>query len=246
MVTLLNPFRKNLPPKSRNYLGWTIFAFSGAVISIFICVGLITFVKNSVDGRDRAELLSLVQTIALLVNGEDISNLKGDESDIGSPVYIRVKNSLYNLHNVNSGSRFVYFMRSNSSKSKLIFLADSESPESEDYSPPGQVYEDTSDIQMTNYINAVPFVEGPYRDKWGEWISAYSPVWYQGNQVAIVGMDVDSSKWSKNIKSIQNVIISATFLAISWFILLGLYIQKVLRCVEMPEISDAKVKIHDK
>lgn len=229
---LLNPFRKEIPLKTRNYFGWTVFAFSGALISLSIGLGVLSYIKDSIDERSRSELLSKVQTIALLVDSEDISKLKGNESDLDTSEYKRVKNTLYNLHNTNSGARFVYYMRGNSTNTKLIFLADSESPDSVDYSPPGQVYEDTSELEMINYINGVPFVEGPYFDEWGEWVSAYSPIWHEGKEVAIIGMDVDASKWSRDMRTIQSIILSAMLIVILWFILLGLYINKTLRCME--------------
>ena len=210
----------------RRAVRWAIFAFIGAVVAVFIGYGYSLQVSKKIDEQDRSDLLTRVQTIALLTNAHDIESLTGSGKDIGTPVYERVKSTLYNIHDINSGARFTYYMRKDASGKKLMFLADSEGPDSKDYSPPGQVYEDTSPREMENYINAVPFVEGPYTDQWGTWVSAYAPVWSGGKLVGIFGMDVSAEKWEAANHKFQRGIFCIAILAVLWYILLGMYLRR--------------------
>ncbi len=210
----------------RRKANWVaFFAFSGALAVVVIGYFYSIHTSNLIDQNDRADLLTKVQTIAHLTNAADLAALTGTDADLSSPAYDRIKNMLYDVHNTNGGAKFVYFMRdSGKNDNKLIFLADSEDPESKDYSPPGQVYEDTSPLEMKNYIDANAFVEGPYTDQWGMWVSGYAPVWYQGNLVGIFGMDIDASKWESQNHIFQKSIFGISIFVMSWFVLLGLYI----------------------
>ena len=219
-------------------LGWTIFAFAGALAALVIGYVYSVHIANKIDQQDRSEFLTHVQTIALLTNASDVASLAGNESDLTSPAYQRIKSMLYNLHNINSGARFVYYMRGDSDNRKLIFLADSESPGSKDYSPPGGVYNDTSPLEMKNYINATPFVEGPYTDEWGTWVSAYAPVWWQGRLVGIFGMDVTANKWEASDHRFKYGIFAISCLAVLWYVLLGAYIRRTILCTQ--QIRDAE------
>ena len=189
------------------------------------------YIAKQIDLSDRQELLTRVETIAHIINTDDIAALTGTSGDINSPVYQRVKKMLYDIHDINSNTRFIYFMRSNSTNDKLIFLVDSENPDSKDYSPPGQVYEDTSNLEMENYKNAVSFTEGPYSDVWGTWISGYAPIWSHGNLVGIIGMDISASKWQTRDKSFQNGLLFITLFGSFTFVFIGFYIRHKARCV---------------
>jgi hypothetical protein len=205
---------------------WGVFSIVGAIAALLAGYFFSLAVSRGIDNQERSDLLTRVETVALLTNAEDVASLSGSESDLTSPAYVRIKNVLYNLHDVNNGSRFVYYMRSGTQTKKLIFLADSESPQSKEYSPPGQVYEDTSPLEMENYLNATPFVEGPYEDQWGSWVSAYAPVWWQGKLVGIFGMDVSADKWEAHDQKFQKGIFSISILAAAWFVLLAVYIRR--------------------
>ena len=45
------------------------------------------------------------------------------------------------------------------------FLADSEPPGSADESPPGQVFEEASDVLLGVFLSGQPAVEGPVSDR---------------------------------------------------------------------------------
>lgn len=210
---------------------WSLVSFIAALMVLVVGYFFSVNAAKKLDDANREDLLTRVQTAAFLTKAEDVATLTGTEADFTSPAYARIKTMLYGLHDINNGVRFIYFMRPNADQTKLIFLADSESPESKDYSPPGEVYEQTTDLELNNYENAVAFVEGPYTDPWGSWVSAYAPVWYQGKLVGQIGMDVSAAKWEAKDHSFQLGIIIRSVLVAIGFILIGMYIRRSLMCL---------------
>ncbi len=213
----------------RNSIRWSRIAF---IFSVIVLLGGFLFLEHiayKVDRADFNELGTKVQTIAHLTNAEDVANLTGTQNDLSSDSYTRIKKFLYDMHDINSNTRFVYLMRINNTKDKLVFLADSENPQSPDYSPPGQVYQDTSELELTNYINAIAFTEGPYTDSWGDWVSGYAPIWYQGKLVGVLGMDITASKGQEQDNTFQISIALMSVFSSLCFVFIGLYIQRTAK-----------------
>jgi PAS domain-containing protein len=199
---------------------------------IILCLGIFFSIRLTLrtDDHNRTALLSLVRTAAYLSPSADIANLLGSESDLGTPAYQSVKNRLMDLRQLNPDARFIYYMRDAGHDNKLLFLADSEDPSSADYSPPGQVYQDTSSLEYQNYIHEVAFTEGPYTDRWGLWVSAYAPVRdAQGMQVGIIGMDVNGKLWTTQLVTVFVSVLLVSALAAGLLVMLGLYLSRSLR-----------------
>ena len=74
---------------------------------------------------------------------------------------------------------------------------DSEPPESKDYSPPGQVYEEAPAGDRRVFDTRVQEAEGPVTDRWGTWISALVPLIdpATGEVIAVLGMDSAARSW---------------------------------------------------
>ena len=210
---------------------WTYIPFVFALLFFVVGLLLSSYVAGNIDAANRVDLMTRVQTIAMLTNRSDVAELSGTDQDLVLPAYDRLKKTLYDLHSVNGGARFLYFQRSNATNDKLIFLVDSEDPASKDYSPPGQVYEETSPLEMKNYLDAVSFTEGPYEDSWGSWVSGYAPVWWQGKVVGIFGMDISALSWRAQIFSYRFILIAISLLVGAAFVILGLYIRNSISCI---------------
>jgi hypothetical protein len=78
----------------------------------------------------------------------------------------------------------------------VVFLLDSTDPSSSDYSPPGEVYEEATPELVRSFTTGEPFVEGPVTDRWGTWVSGLAPIKSGGRVVAVMGMDVDATRWN--------------------------------------------------
>lgn len=126
---------------------------------------------------------------------EHIEEMSGSEADIELPEYSMIKISLMRLVDTKNPIRFAYLMAERNGN--LVFLMDSESPESPDYSPPGQVYTEAKDIDREPFRTGEPVLKKPTNDRWGTWVSALVPVKNpeSGETIAVFGIDYSASEW---------------------------------------------------
>jgi|GEM_PF-579949 two-component system cell cycle sensor histidine kinase/response regulator CckA len=150
------------------------------------------------DRHMRATLLNQTALISWSLQADAISELSGTEADTNDFRYLRIQSQLRRTRALYPGCRFLYLMRQQAN-GDIIMLADSESPGSEGYSPPGQLYHESSPELKAVFTNAAAFTEGPVHDRWGSWISAVCPLYHPRTEqlVAVLGMDVDVSLWRR-------------------------------------------------
>ena len=102
------------------------------------------------------------------------------------------------MRSVNPDARFLYLIGKNPA-GELFFYADSESAESPDYSPPGQVYYEATPGMRSVFDDSVRRTEGPDQDRWGIWISGYAPVLDEaGGVIALLGMDLPAQSYIRD------------------------------------------------
>ena len=80
---------------------------------------------------------------------------------------------------------------------RIVFLADSESVDSEDYSYPGQIFYEASPIDYEPYINKQTVVTPETQDRWGLWISVLVPIIDDNEVIAVLGLDFDANHFKK-------------------------------------------------
>ena len=127
------------------------------------------------DCEKRADLLQQTRLVAQAVNIESIQSLSGTPADLDSPQYQLLKEQLSAVRSANPQCRFVYLL-GRKADGTLFFFVDSEKAESKDYSPPGQVYSEAPEGCYRVFAGRTEFVEGPYTDRWGKWVSALIPI----------------------------------------------------------------------
>jgi hypothetical protein len=113
------------------------------VLIIGTVASFLTYKKVSTNTQE--ELLRKVSIIANSLNIQEVQSLKGIASDISNPSYISVKNKLQKIKSLDNKNSFIYlwtYLEGN----KVVFLADSEPAISTDYSPPGQIYEEATEL----------------------------------------------------------------------------------------------------
>lgn len=152
------------------------------------------------DSRLRDDLLSKCRLVREGFSAGEIQGLTGTEADLSSPRYLAVKEDLMRIRFADPPIRFLYFMGQRPDGT-VVFLVDSELPESEDYSPPGQEYPEASDALLNVFVTKTGITEGPVPDRWGTWISGIAPVTDPGtgDVIAVLGMDVDARDWDIRI-----------------------------------------------
>ncbi len=198
---------------------------SGVLLTIVLFLGVWStwYLGNKVEIDERNSLLLRTQTIAAMIEQSDLKELRGDESDLTHPPYLKIKEIMERVHSINKDARFVYIMgiRDN----QQFFYVDSENPSSPDYSHPGQIYADASAQDIENHLNGVTYTKGPYTDAWGRWFTAYAPVLDENNTVlGLVGMDTEAEHLLLRISIVRKataIISGLVFLCAFTLILLG-------------------------
>ena len=155
---------------------------------------------RSQDARMRSELLVQGRLVADILNPWMVVNLAGMPADRDSPDYQQIKSQLQLMRSANGKFRFLYLTKQ-LPDGRVIFLADSEPGDSPDHSPPGQVYEEATDTFREVFAAGREAVEGPARDRWGNWISALIPIKPAEGAMtmAVLGIDVDANNWGWDI-----------------------------------------------
>ena len=207
----------------------------GFVLAIVILiVGTICTITigNNVDERLRNDILIRAQNAALLLEPEEIIKLHADDRDLGNPAYIDLKDKMSDLIAVNPDARFFYLMGYDGVN--MFFYVDSEDSLSEDYSPPGQKYLDAEPDEISHFINGIDYVEGPYTDSWGRWISSSAHIKdAKGEVIAKLGIDVDADRFQSELMFVRITILAITILLALLFGLFSLYARRSSRLIDV-------------
>lgn len=146
------------------------------------------------------DLLTQTKMVAKVINIERVLTLSGTLADLNNPDYIRLKAQMAAIKEASDKGRFVYLMARQPDNS-IIFLVDNEPPDSADYSAPGDYFSEASAELVNAFDTGLPFVEGPEKDQWGNWISAVVPLQdpQTGDTIALFGMDIDANTWQREV-----------------------------------------------
>ena len=166
----------------------------------------------------RKDLLDLSKAIAAGIDHRDVMALSGTSADLQTKEYQYLKIGMERMHRAVSRSRFAYLLGMRDGQ--VVIYVDSEPLESPDYSEPGSVYYEAPEAIAKNFPFGQSFVVGPYTDRWGMWISGYSPIIDPDTGVihAYVGLDVSESAWSREVLLQQALVSIITFLAVVAFL----------------------------
>lgn len=175
-------------------------------IKFVILFGVILLVTNTVLGAVlmyqstsiiqalvRKSMLNISNTAAGILDGDELEALT--EEDVGSPAYVRMLNEL-NVFQNNVDIEFIYAVRRDG-EDRYVFIMDPDPVE------PGEYGEE---IVVTNALReaakgTAAVDEAPVEDKWGDFYSAYSPVFDSvGNVAGIVGVDFNSEWYQRQIR----------------------------------------------
>lgn len=92
----------------------------------------------------------------------------------------------------------------------VFFFLDSQPPDSDDYAPPGLIYDEVSEEYLHTFDSGKQRTVGPITDRWGTLITSLVPIYLEetNDLIAVLGMDIDAEDWKREI-------ISQIFLPIS-------------------------------
>jgi len=183
----------------------TVF-FTVLILLVIIGVLLIhyTWVSSLEATTEHAVRMAKVAEVGFSI--KNIENLNVNLSDLDTEEYDEIKNGLIMIssHHVNIEFAYIYTMRNG----KIYFIADSEPPESEDYSPPGQEFTEADEVDKKPFQDGMTTVTKPLTDRWGTWISVEVPMkdLHTGEVIAVFGFDYPANMWySEAIKQTTQV-----------------------------------------
>ncbi|MDP3963765.1 MAG: PAS domain-containing sensor histidine kinase [bacterium] len=192
-------------------------AFVWAILFVFTAlagVAATLLIGRYAENHARKDLVARAESIAAGIDKNDLEELGGTEADLALPAYQNLKSKMTRIRQANPDARFVYLVGYRDAY--LFIFVDSEPPESEDYSPPGDIYAEASDFKVGSYLGGESFSEGPYVDRWGEWVSGYAPIFDQdtGRVMASAALDIDAKYWRQELWYVRALPASVTVLAL--------------------------------
>jgi PAS domain S-box-containing protein len=230
-------------------------------LPIFIVVGIVAggwaltnYTSNKTESSRRHSFVHLAIATTSLFDQSQTASLTGMASDVSSGNYQHIKKQMADLRNklnndlYETSCRFIYLLALRNDK--VIFLVDSEPENSKDMSYPGQIYVEASNQVIHCFADGKPFVEGPYSDQWGDWVSGMAAIRdSSGKVIAVLGIDVEAKEWHRSYALIRLFVIM-TIMMISLIItalVIVLHIltsaaEKRLRTIEALEKSEEKYK----
>jgi len=186
------------------------------------------FVSDYGENLDKLRLRVLAMTAAASFDAAKVFTLANQPSMPETADFRQVRDQLRRIKAANTDARFVYLLVLK--KDQVVFLADAEPASSLDYSAPGDVYFDAPPGIYSIYATRTALVEGPYVDKWGEWITGLAPVIHPatGQVIAVLGIDINARHWLASISRYRwfGIAIALLVLGIVAVLVWGIYAQR--------------------
>ncbi len=237
------------------FCAWLIFQKNGirdkiiyASIFTFLMFSILAggwwLVKKAGYSRlngESEQVLVAAKICASSINPDIITQLSGSSADLSTTRYVEIKNRLMEMRNAYPGFRFIYLVHLKNDS--IFFLADSESATSEDYSAPGDYFTGApADLEKV-ITGKWKQLSVAYNDAWGEWLSAFVPVYSAktGKIEAVLGIDRSLELTKKNVSSDRIKIIFIIFLII--VLLIFFYVHNEIRKKAFEKISASESEI---
>ncbi len=159
------------------------------------------------DSDQRTHLLARARAVAATLIPEQLTELTGEpEQEMTRPHRLAVQ-TLTKVKRISPDVAQVYLYAPQ--QNHLIFYACSMSDQPNEYYPAGLVCEgDLDDQDWSFFEKGEPYVTGPFRDRWGEWISAIVPALRaaDGQKVLLaLGMDVPAHTLRHEIRHYRSL-----------------------------------------
>lgn len=190
-----------------------------AVFTLSVGVSFSYLAEEYARFNEYSKLKSSVTSLAASFDPNQVASLSGSSFDEGTQSFDIIRGQLKRIKSSSPRNHFVYLM--GKTGDDIYFIADAEEPGSEDYSAPGDIYNEASEELHQIFKDGVGFVEGPIVDKWGRWVSGSAAIRnHKGEVIAILGFDVDADEWTANIANTRYVGLLLTFLLSSISVML--------------------------
>jgi PAS domain S-box-containing protein len=212
---------------------WHYIALFAAVL-IVMSVLYLRFAWNRYEKNASKEAVMLAQSLESLLHPEHIAELTGTTDDLDDSDYIMSKKSMVNLVKTTNPIHFAYLLQERNGS--IIILMDSEEPDSQDYSPPGQIYEEADESYFVPFTTGNTVLTDPVTDRWGTWISVLVPVRDPSTDtiIAVLGIDYSEVEWYAKIRY---QMIPDVFIVLSILLLFAAFLRTRFQKQQLKELS---------
>jgi PAS domain S-box-containing protein len=224
----------------RNINKWLIIAIIAIIASGML---LTLWSVQREENLLREDLLAKTRLIQAGIDTGHVIALTGTDADLVSVDYQSLKDHFAQVKSTDPLIRFVYIL-GQKPDGTIIFLIDSEPPESEDYSPPGQAYQEASGILLNAFVSGNETTEGPVTDRWGTWVSGLVPITdpRTGRIIALLGTDIDARDWTVQIIIASAPAVIAVLLLLLLLLIFYYVLQRNDRERQILTTSEAAIK----
>lgn len=167
-------------------------------LAIFVlCLFSLLLIYKTWTGaiRDTEEVASgLAQAAATGLSTAPVGMLSAESTDIDTYEYKIIKQALVKFA---SEHRFVRFASIMMEKDDGIYIAvDSEPPDSLNYSPPGQKYDEATNDDFRALTGRKTIITPAFRDHWGSFVSVLVPIVDESSHtIGVLSVDYPADSW---------------------------------------------------
>lgn len=177
---------------------------TATLIVAILALGLFLtwFTWNLTTRKLSEDALEIARIVVQSIDTKRLQSLKGNKADLTSPDYLQIKEQLIKIRQAHRTCRFLYIMGRKNDGTVFFFL-DSQPQDSEDYAPPGLIYEEVSNEYLYTFETGEQRTVGPIKDRWGTLVTSLVPIYaFETNElIAVLGMDITARDWNKKIIS---------------------------------------------
>jgi len=196
------------------------------------CFFILNAIYANFYDTEKNNIIEYAESTKLFIDVKDINALDVEPSDIEKESYQFLKTNLVDLKQSRKNIEFAYLMKK--VNDRIYFLVDSEDPESEDYSFPGQLYFEATPKDFEPFLTKQTTVTDEVEDRWGVWISVLVPIIDNNEVVAVLGLDYDAIQFKQNI---LNQTLNYFYVLFSILILIIVYYWIVKKNIELNRLS---------
>jgi len=186
--------RRFLEERHLRKVAWIQAAISLSLLcSLFIGWKVADILETMEVDAAKTKLLSMANSYAKTIYYGHVKALTGMHADSKAPAFKRLNAQLRAMAALNPEWRWTYLVGLRDGR--MFSLVDSLPLGDPEASPSD--YDEAPALMFELLRSGGSSVFGPYKDRWGSWISALSPVFddVNGRPIALFGIDIEAARW---------------------------------------------------
>ncbi|OGV63952.1 MAG: hypothetical protein A3K19_00325 [Lentisphaerae bacterium RIFOXYB12_FULL_65_16] len=173
---------------------------AGALVVVLVTGWFVADHSRRVADREmRRDVRSQTCLAALAINLEQVNSLTATRADLNHPDYPRLREQLRKMQQSSLEVRWFYLM--SLKDARILFTVDSIPEGDYGHAEPGEPYREPPAGLAELFASGGPLISGPYKDEYGEFISAFvairDPATMQA--VTVLGADIDACRWAATL-----------------------------------------------